>query len=162
MKTNRLITILASLVLAALISSGCTRTDNANTSASNTSPAVNGNANLPPTAPSTTATANGSATADGSKTNDGRATRSSKDPEPKIGTGGNDFSLFTQARAALNADSELKNSNIVVDIKDGSATLSGSISNAEQKTRAEQLIRAIDGIKTVKNQLNVSAGNAKK
>lgn len=162
MKTNRLITLLASLMLAALISSGCTRTDNANTSASNTSLAVNGNANLPPPAPLTTATANSSPTANRSTTNNAPPTRVNKDPEPQIGTGGNDFYLFTQARAALSADSELKNSNIVIVIKDGNATLTGNIPNAEQKARAEQLLRAINGIKDVKNQLNVSAGNAKK
>lgn len=88
--------------------------------------------------------------------------RVNKDPDPKIGTGGNDFYLFTQARGALSADSELKSSNIVVDVKNGSATLSGTVANAEQKSRAEQLVRALSGITAVKNQLNVSAGNMKR
>lgn len=162
MKTNRLITLMAGLTLAALIFSGCAGTSNTDTAASNTALAANGNANMPSAAPAMTANASNSMTTGDSATNQGRGTRTTKDPEPKIGAGGNDFYLFTQARAALNADSELKNSNIVVDVKNGSATLSGTIPNAEQKSRAEQLVRALSGITSVKNQLNISAGNTKR
>lgn len=79
-------------------------------------------------------------------------------PKPQIGSGGNDFYLFTQARAALNADAELNAANLVVDVKQGVATLSGAVKNPEQKSKAEQLVRAA-GLKTVKNQLRVSGGN---
>ena len=162
MKTNRLIILMTGLTLAALMFSGCARTNNTDTAASNSALAVNGNANMPSSAPAMTANANNGMTTGDSTTNQGRVTRSSKDPEPKIGAGGNDFYLFTQARAALSADSELKNSNIVVDVKNGSATLSGTIANAEQKARAEQLVRALDGITDVKNQLKISAGSPKR
>ena len=53
-------------------------------------------------------------------------------------------------------------SNIVVDVKNGGATLSGTVANAEQKSRAEQLVRALNGIMGVKNQLNVSTGTTKR
>lgn len=162
MKMNRLITLMAGLMLAAIISSGCAGTTSTDTAASNTAPAVNGNTNMPSSAPPMTAnTSNSMATGD-SNTNQGRSTRTNKDPDPKIGAGGNDFYLFTQARGALNADSELKNSNIVVDVKNGSATLSGTVSSAEQKSRAEQIVRALNGITSVKNQLSISAGNTKR
>jgi osmotically-inducible protein OsmY len=78
-------------------------------------------------------------------------------PTPQIGSGGNDFYLFTQARAALNADAELKAANIIVDIRQGVATLSGEVKSSEQKSKAEQLVQAA-GLKTVKNQLRVSTG----
>lgn len=78
-------------------------------------------------------------------------------PKPQIGSGGNDFYLFTQARAALNADAELNAANLVVDVKQGVATLSGAVQSAEHKSKAEQLVRAA-GLKTVKNQLRISNG----
>lgn len=162
MKPNKLIALMVSLMLAALIFSGCARTSNTDTAASNNAQAVNGNANMPSSAPAMTANANNSMATGDSITNQGRSARTNKDPDPKIGSGGNDFYLFTQARGALSADSELKNSNIVVDVKDGSATLSGTVSNAEQKSRAEQIVRALNGITSIKNQLNISAGNTKR
>ncbi len=79
-------------------------------------------------------------------------------PKPQIGSGGNDFSLFTQARAALNNDAELKGANITVEVKEGVVTLSGALANAAQKSKAEQLVRAVGGVKAVKNQLRVSGG----
>lgn len=80
-------------------------------------------------------------------------------PKPQIGSGGNDFSLFTQARAALSADAELKGANVVVEAKEGVLTLSGAVASTEQKARAEQLARGVSGVKLVKNQLRVSGGN---
>lgn len=79
-------------------------------------------------------------------------------PTPAIGSGGNDLFLFTQARAAVNADPELKAANLALDVKDGVVTLSGAVASAAQKSKAEQLVRAV-GPKTVKNQLRVSGGN---
>jgi hypothetical protein len=79
-------------------------------------------------------------------------------PKPRIGSGGNDFFLFTQARGALNADAELKGANITVEVKEGVVTLSGALANASQKSKAEQLVRAVGGVKDVKNRLRVSGG----
>jgi len=81
-------------------------------------------------------------------------------PPPQVGTGGSDFFLFTQARSALGADNGLKAANIVIDVKSGLLTLSGTVANADQKSKAEQLVRAVDGVKAVKNQLRVSLANA--
>ncbi|HEX8293485.1 MAG TPA: BON domain-containing protein [Pyrinomonadaceae bacterium] len=78
-------------------------------------------------------------------------------PTPQIGSGGNDFFLFTQARAAINNDSDLKAANVVVDVKGGVVTLSGAVANAALKSKAEQLARGA-GSKEVRNQLRVSAG----
>ena len=77
-------------------------------------------------------------------------------PSPQIGSGGSDFFLFTQARAALVADTELKTANIIIEVKSGVLTLSGTIANATQKTKAEQLVRGVSGIKSVNNQLRIS------
>lgn len=80
-----------------------------------------------------------------------------KMPTPQIGSGGNDFFLFTQARAAINNDSELKAANVVVEVKEGVVTLSGTVRSAALKSKAEQLARGA-GSKEVRNQLRVSAG----
>lgn len=81
-----------------------------------------------------------------------------KAPAPQIGSGGNDFSLFTQARGALNSDAELKAANITVEVKEGVVTLSGALASDGQKSKAERLVRAVGGVKDVKNQLRVSGG----
>ncbi|MGB8507955.1 MAG: BON domain-containing protein, partial [Pyrinomonadaceae bacterium] len=78
-------------------------------------------------------------------------------PKTQIGSGGSDFSLFTQARGAITADPELKTANVIVEVKDGVVTLSGRVANAEQKLKAEQLVRAV-GPKNVRNQLQIAAG----
>lgn len=79
-----------------------------------------------------------------------------KAPAPQIGSGGNDFFLFTQARAAINNDPELKAANLVVEVKEGVVTLSGTVASAALKSRAEQLARGA-GSKSVRNQLRVAA-----
>lgn len=78
-----------------------------------------------------------------------------KEPTPQIGSGGDDMSLFTQARGALSSDKELLNA-VIIEIKEGSATLSGKVSSEAQKAKAAQLVQSVKGIKSVKNNLNVS------
>lgn len=80
-----------------------------------------------------------------------------KMPTPQIGSGGNDFFLFTQARAAINNDPDLKAASVVVEVKGGVVTLSGTVANAALKSKAEQLARGA-GSKEVRNQLRVSGG----
>jgi len=42
-----------------------------------------------------------------------------------------------------------------VDVKNGEVTLTGTVANAQDKVRAEQIARQASGVKTVKNQLTV-------
>lgn len=79
-------------------------------------------------------------------------------PTPRIGSGGNDFFLFTQARAAINSDAELRAANLTLDVREGVATLTGTVANAALKSKAEELVQGA-GPRTVRNQLRVSAGN---
>lgn len=78
-----------------------------------------------------------------------------KAPTPQIGSGAEDLTLFAQARSALSSDSELLKS-VVIEIKEGSVVLSGSVSSEAQKTKAAQLVQTVKGIKSVKNNLRVS------
>jgi osmotically-inducible protein OsmY len=76
-------------------------------------------------------------------------------PTPKIGSGGDDMSLFAQVRSAYAADQELFN-GVIVEIKEGNATLSGKVSSEEKKKKAEQLAQSINGIRSVKNNVRVA------
>ncbi len=99
------------------------------------------------------------ATSGSSNTSTGNKAQTANMPQPQIGSGGNDFYLFTQTRAAINADAELKNANIVIDVKEGIVTLSGKVGTAAQIEKAEQIARAVGGVKSVKNQLRVASAN---
>lgn len=108
----------------------------------------------------TPAAAVASAPQDGSKPGGSRGrgdTPPAAMPTPAIGSGGNDFFLFTQARAAVNADPELRAANLILEVKEGVLTLSGTVASAAHKSKAEQLVRE-SGVKAVKNQLRVAAG----
>ena len=116
--------------------------------ASSPAPTANGGANTVPVS------------ADATPASESRASANApaaKVPKPQIGSGGNDLFLFTQARAAINDDADLKAANLIIEVKEGVVTLNGNVASAELKSKAEQLARGA-GAKDVKNQLRVSAG----
>ena len=78
----------------------------------------------------------------------------------KIGTGLNDGWLWTKARFELAAADDLRDSTINVDVENAVVTLTGTVANAQQKAKAESIVKALDGVKGVKNMLKVSpSGN---
>ena len=81
----------------------------------------------------------------------------------KIGAGANDGWLWTKTRAALAAEDDLRDSTINVDVENEVVTLSGTVANAAQKRKAEDVARGIEGVKNVRSQLTITAigGNAK-
>jgi hypothetical protein len=127
-------------------------------SGASSSPGNEGTVSNPsPTVPTATATATDKAMPQiTTQTRNNENARVAAGPKPQIGTGGNDLFQFTQARAAIGADPEIQSADIVIDVKGGVLTLSGSVANAAQKARAEQLARAVDGVKEVKNRLRIS------
>ena len=73
--------------------------------------------------------------------------------------------------AAMNEVAFLRESTINVDVVNDVVTLKGTVENAAQKTKAEQVAKDIDGVKSVKNELkvapedsmtNTSSGNSNK
>lgn len=76
-------------------------------------------------------------------------------PTPKIGSGGGDLAIFLQVRSALNTEQEFVN-GVILDVKEGNAKLSGKVTSAEKKKKAEQLVQKVAGIKSVKNELQVA------
>ncbi|HET9526368.1 MAG TPA: BON domain-containing protein [Pyrinomonadaceae bacterium] len=77
-----------------------------------------------------------------------------------VGTGLNDAWLWTKTRFDLAAVDDLRDSTINVDVDNAVVTLTGTVATAAQKTRAEQSVKSIEGVKSVKNQLKIAADNA--
>ena len=77
-----------------------------------------------------------------------------------IGSGANDMWLWVKTRAALLATSDLRESTINVDVVNDVVTLKGTVATAAQKTKAEQVAKDIDDVKSVKNELKVAASDS--
>jgi hypothetical protein len=78
----------------------------------------------------------------------------------KIGTGANDSWLWFKTRAALLTTSDLRESTIDVDVENDVVTLRGTVENAAQKTKAEQVAKGIDGVLSVKKVLKVAPNDS--
>jgi hyperosmotically inducible protein len=142
-----LATITGFLILTglALFVTGCasSSSDTANkTPASNQPAAAPGNSNSSPqpvaTAPDT------------------QNQQTTKGPQPIIGSGASDFGIFTAARAAIISNSELQDSNVIINVSAGVVTLTGTVNTPEQKAAVEKVVREINGVKGVKNQLSLT------
>ena len=62
-----------------------------------------------------------------------------------------------KTRFDLAAADDLRDSTINVDVDNGVVTLTGTVASAAQKTRAEAVAKAVEGVKSVKNQLKVGS-----
>ena len=76
-----------------------------------------------------------------------------------IGTGANDAWLWVKTRFDLAAVDDLRDSTINVDVDNAVVTLTGTVASAAQRTRAEQSVKTVEGVKSVRNQLKVAADN---
>ncbi len=77
-----------------------------------------------------------------------------------IGSGANDSWLWTKTRLALMTTSDLRESTIDVDVVNDVVTLKGTVASAAEKTKAEQVAKGIDGVKSVTNQLKVAPNDS--
>ena len=77
-----------------------------------------------------------------------------------IGSGANDSWLWVKTRASLLGTSDLRESTINVDVVNDVVTLRGTVENAAQKTKAEQVAKGIEGVKSVKNELKVAPNDS--
>lgn len=73
-----------------------------------------------------------------------------------IGSGANDSWLWFKTRAALLSTTGIRESTINVDVVNDVVTLRGTVETAAEKTKAEQVAKGIDGVKSVKNELKVA------
>jgi len=157
---RRRITGFIALAALAVLLPGCDNTANQNATANRNAnlnanavatatptPVANTNSNRPPTRAEYEA-------------NKERYNREAKESGRKVGTGANDTWLWIKTRFDLAAADDLRDSTIHVDVDNDIVTLTGTVASAAQKTRAEAVAKAVEGVKSVRNQLKVQAGNA--
>ncbi len=77
-----------------------------------------------------------------------------------IGQGANDMWLWVKTRASLLGTDDLRESTINVDVVNDVVTLKGTVETAAQKTKAEQVAKGIEGVKSVKNELKVAPNDS--
>jgi osmotically-inducible protein OsmY len=70
-----------------------------------------------------------------------------------------DTTLTARARAALIKDKNVKSSDFSVEVYQGNVTLTGVASSPAEAKLAEEDMRAIDGVKSVKNDVRVAEVN---
>src|SRR6185436_9765836 len=66
-----------------------------------------------------------------------------------------DRTASSRVKKALGADSQYKYEAVNVDTFKGTVQLSGFVNSKEQKNRAGDLARAVDGIKDVENNITI-------
>ena|ERR1043165_7009488 len=149
---------LIALAVLSIILPGCDNTANNNGTANLN---ANRNANLAASPTPTPAVANTNSnrapTREEYERNKEQYQREAKGSGRTIGSGVNDGWLWVKTRFDLAAADDLRDSTINVDVDNSVVTLSGTVASAAQRTRAEQVAKAVDGVKSVRNQLKVSA-----
>ena len=154
---SRITGLIAVAALGVLLP-GCDNTANSNVTTNR-----NANANAVATAtptPVANTNSNRAPTRAEYEANKERYNREAKESGRKVGTGANDTWLWIKTRFDLAAADDLRDSTINVDVDNDIVTLSGTVASAAQKTRAEAVAKAVEGVKGVKNQLKVQTGNA--
>jgi hyperosmotically inducible periplasmic protein len=68
-----------------------------------------------------------------------------------------DASISTKVQSKLTGDRMANFSRIDVDTERGVVNLSGVVENADQKARAAEIARQVDGVKRVNNNLQVQS-----
>ena len=159
---RRRITGFIALAALAVLLPACDNTANQNATANrNANANANLNANATATAtPVANTNSNRAPTRAEYEANKERYNREAKESGRKVGTGANDTWLWIKTRFDLAAADDLRDSTINVDVDNDIVTLSGTVASAAQKTRAEAVAKAVEGVKSVRNQLKVQAGNA--
>jgi hyperosmotically inducible protein len=157
---RRRITGFIALAALAVLLPACDNTANQNATANRN---ANLNANTVATAtptPVANTNSNRAPTRAEYEANKERYNREAKESGRKVGTGANDTWLWIKTRFDLAAADDLRDSTINVDVDNDIVTLSGTVASAAQKTRAEAVAKAVEGVKSVRNQLKVQTGNA--
>ena len=132
------------------------RTVNANANVN-----ANGNANTVATStPVVNTNTNRAPTREEYERDKERYNREARESGRTVGSGLNDGWLWVKTRFDLAAADDLRDSTINVDVDNAVVTLTGTVASAAQKARAEAVVKTVEGVKSVKNQLKVGTGNA--
>jgi hyperosmotically inducible protein len=144
MKINRAIIV---LTLSATFVAGCQTNSNRTGNANAPSAARNGNANK----------GDWNISREEFEKQKERFEKEAKDLGRKIGDRGEDLWIWTKTRGALAYADGLKDASINVDVENSVVTLSGTVPDEAQKAKAEEVARGVEGVKSVKNDIAVSA-----
>lgn len=68
-----------------------------------------------------------------------------------------DKSLTVRVRSALDSNPDYKFSNVNVNIFRATVQLSGFVDNSDQKSKAEDIVKSVQGVKDVQNQITVKS-----
>ncbi|TCV99069.1 molecular chaperone OsmY [Biostraticola tofi] len=72
-----------------------------------------------------------------------------------VKTYASDTAITSEVKAKLLADDAVPSRKIKVETTDGIVQLSGDVENDQQSTRAESVSKAVEGVKSVKNDLKI-------
>ena len=157
--TNRIFVFGAFAVTVAVAISGCRTTTNTNANANaNINANANANANMNANAYANRRSANANISREEYDRDRESWAEEARQLGRTIGSGVNDGWLWTKTRALLAAEDELRDSTINVDVDNEVVTLTGSVRTDAQKAMAGRIAQNVDGVKSVKNDLIVSAG----
>lgn len=155
----RITGVIAVFALVVLIA-GCNGAANDNRTANAN---ANANANVavvPTSTPVVNTNTNRSPTREEYERDRARYDREARESGRTVGSGVNDGWLWVKARFDLAAADDLRDSTINVDVDNAVVTLTGTVASAAQKTRAEAVAKAVEGVTRVRNNLRVQADNA--
>ena len=158
--SNRITGLIAIAVVAVFIAA-CdgTANHNANTNTNNANTRIIASPTPTPT-PETARNTGRAPTREEYERDRERYNREAKESGRTVGTGVNDGWLWVKTRFDLAAADDLRDSTINVDVDNSVVTLTGTVASAAQKTRAEQVAKAVGDVKSVRNQLRVVSDNA--
>jgi len=160
---KRLAVFVAGTALAALAAGCATETVNTNNANSNTAVLVNNNANtgvVNTNNANTTARRreyNANITEAEYERDRDRYGREAREEGDTIGSGLKDGWLWVKTKAELATVDDLRDSTINIDVDNNVVTLRGSVATAAGRTAAERAAKGIDGVTSVRNQLQVKA-----
>jgi osmotically-inducible protein OsmY len=158
---RRRITGFIALAALSVLLPGCDNTANSNANYnSNATANANATATATPVVANNNTNTNRAPTREEYERDKERYNREAKESGRTVGTGINDGWLWVKTRFDLAAADDLRDSTINVDVDKAVVTLTGTVASAAQKTKAEQVAKAVDGVTSVKNMLKVQAANA--
>lgn len=159
---RRRITGLIAFAALSVILTACNGT--ANNQNANANANANRNANLvaspTPTVNANTGTTGRAPTREEYDRDRERYQREARESGRTVGSGANDGWLWVKTRFELATADDLRDSTINVDVDNDVVTLTGTVASAAQKARAETVAKSVEGVKSVRNQLQVRADNA--
>jgi hyperosmotically inducible protein len=158
MNSNKLMVLITTVAVVALAPGCDTATNtNTNTNVAVSNANVNTNVNANTNANASRRTVNANISREEYERAKESFAQDAKRLGRTIGTGANDGWLWTKTRAVLATTDDLRDSTINVDVDNAVVTLSGTVATQAQKTRAAQVAKGVEGVKSVKNNLVVSA-----